>query len=208
MDGLQTCLYRDALVHLPLSRRQAHAGSRPRSEADSRASEGRHSRQLPAGASMERVIATLSSGGCPAVGLVGVTCSFRPIHGQPQPGRIGCRRLCVGSRPGNSSHHSSSRRVKANVGGRWWIFGLNGSRGTRLRTAGGILGVEGCALIGDRSDGGRNAGSDRDSALVPRSIFAPTTWLWFVYYFMCCAKYRSFGFVQSGTLRLSTTGTR
>jgi hypothetical protein len=82
MDGFQTCLYRDALVHLPLSRRQAHAGSRPRSEADSRASEGRHSRQLPAGASMERVIATLSSGGVSRSG----TCRrylFIPAHPWP-----------------------------------------------------------------------------------------------------------------------------
>ncbi|MNQ63115.1 hypothetical protein D3C85_774860 [compost metagenome] len=139
--------------------------------------------------------------------------SALPAHSGPSMASrnqaVSVARVCASdSRPRKNGHHRSSRPGRAKFGGRFWILGLNGSNRTGQLTAGGILGVGGCLLIGDRSNGGRNAGSDRESALVSRSIFAPTTWLWFVYYFTCCAKYRSFGFVQSGTVRVSTTGAR
>lgn len=54
----------------------------------------------------------------------------------------------------------------------------------------------------------RHARLDRDSALVSRSIFVPTTWLWFIYYLDCFVKYRSFDFMQSGMVRVRTAGTK
>ncbi|MOA07292.1 hypothetical protein D3C78_1269800 [compost metagenome] len=41
-----------------------------------------------------------------------------------------------------------------------------------------------------------------------RSILALTTWLRFNYYFMCYAKYRSFGIVQGKKRQIRAAGTR
>ncbi len=49
---------------------------------------------------------------------------------------------------------------------------------------------------------------DSDSALVPKSILALTTWLRFIYYFVCYAKYRSFDFVQEKKRRACAYGTK